>query len=457
MEKKLKRQLNSTFLIAYIMKHLKIDECAYESHFYQRKPKKISGSSLIASFWKMQQLGKNTLRNWAVHLGVLISETITKQSLNERLNARAVEFVKLVLKKALNSTLNKQWLKAGDAIINSIGGHFNRIMIRDSTTQQLPSQFSEIYPGSHSHGKPTAIVRIQSLFNFTARKWVDFQISPYTDNDQSAASCISPFLEKNDLILQDLGYFALKWIKQVIENQYLITKWKPGVSLYLLDGTQIKLLELLKEKGQIDQMVLVGRTENIRMRLVARKLPRAKAKRIIKEAREDRHSKTNHSEEYYELLKYEIYLTNVPSDMVSPKEVAQLYGLRWYIEILFKSWKSYDNFKKMFNKERVSLHRVQFTLYAMLIKFVVLFSHVYGQVQRKIQSADPKKQISVLKFMDVANDLLDQILLMKAPCDLNRLIPQFSKHATYLKHSKRNNIIDKYQFVNDLHITILQT
>jgi hypothetical protein len=64
------------------------------------------------------------------------------------------------------------------------------------------------------------------------------------------------------------------------------------------------------------------------MRLVARKLHKKEAKKRIESAKKARHSKSNHSEEYYELLKYEIYLTNVKSEDLGGKEIAKLYGLR---------------------------------------------------------------------------------------------------------------------------------
>lgn len=98
-------------------------------------------------------------------------------------------------------------------------GLFNRIFIRDSTTQKLPSHLHKIFPGSHSKSNPTAMLRIQALFNFTEEKWEDFQIGAYTDNDQSAADSIADMLQKKDLILQDLGYFTLDWLEQVVEEQ----------------------------------------------------------------------------------------------------------------------------------------------------------------------------------------------------------------------------------------------
>ena len=55
------------------------------------------------------------------------------------------------------------------------------------------------------------------------------------------------------------------------------------------------------------------------MRLIARKLPKSKAAKKIKNAKNDRHAKANHSKEYYELLKHEIYLTNITKENLNGK------------------------------------------------------------------------------------------------------------------------------------------
>ena len=38
--------------------------------------------------------------------------------------------------------------------------------------------------------------------------------------------------------------------------------------------------------------------------------------------------------------KYHTYLTNIPSDVLEPEDVAKLYGARWDIELVFKELKS---------------------------------------------------------------------------------------------------------------------
>jgi hypothetical protein len=243
---------------AHFAKALNLESLGWTSGFYQQRPNKITSSALFGSFWEMHQSGKNTLKDWTSEMSKSTGEIISEQSLNERLSMRAVNLAKKVLKKALNLKTNKK-------------------TIRDSTTQKVPSHLHEIFPGSHSNGEPTAMIRIQALFNFTEEKWEDFQIGAYTNNDQGAADCIGEILQKKDLILQDLGYFALDWLEQIIEDQFIITRYKKGVHVFTRQGIKLDLVDLLANKKQVDMEVLVGAEKRLAMRFIARKLPKEKA------------------------------------------------------------------------------------------------------------------------------------------------------------------------------------
>lgn len=433
--------------IGLIEQILDFEKLGWQSGFYKRAPKKITAGALFKSFWSMKQLGKNALRNWSSHLGFETRTTVTKQSLNERLNADCIEMARSALSSILNYKIKKQ-LPVGPKKPKSLTAPFNRVMIRDSTTQLLPDHLNGAFPGNYSHGEQKAVARIQSLFNFTEEKWEDFQISAYTDNDQKAAACIAGFLEPNDLLLQDLGYFTLKWIGQVTENQYLITKWDNRTDLYTVQGGRIDLLKLLKGKKQMDLPVKIGSKKRLPMRLVVRKLPKGQASKRVREAKKNRHAKANHSTRYLRLLRYEIYLTNIDREMMGGKQIAKLYGLRWYIETLFKSWKSYLNFKKVFQNERMHLYRVLFIIYANLIQIVFLSNIVFRFIKSEIIGA----QLSVLKCMDVANDYWGHILKAKSFKDLKQLIIQFEKHAAYAKHPNHDNTINKFLYVKKLCI-----
>ena len=437
---------NSEVLFADIMD---LEAAAWENKFYIRQPNKITARALFQSFFEMHQAGKNTLKSWSTHISLIIGKPLSEQSLDERLNEGVVNLAKAVLKTILDAKINKAQIEHKKKTCSEFSHFFNRILIRDSTTQQLPAHLADDFPGSHSHGKPTAIARIQSLFSYTDAKWLNFEVSAYTANDQKAADCIKNDLQPKDLVLQDLGYFTLDWLEQLVKNQYVVSYWKPGTNLYSMSGKKIELLQLLKGKKEIDMSVLVGAKKRLPMSLVIKKLPEGKAKKKIKEAKKNRHSKSNHSSEYYNLLQYEIYLTNIPSSMLNVKNIAKIYGLRWYIETLFKSWKSHANFKSLFEKNKMKLERTLFTIYAVLIEFVYLQNYVLDYFQNKIKFGD-KVFISCHRFMDLIGDIFSSIIRVKTYEDLMFYADLIKHKAVYKKHSKRKNTIEKYLYTQKL-------
>jgi len=61
----------------------------------------------------------------------------------------------------------------------------------------------------------------------------------------------------------------------------------------------------------------LGKKEKVLCRLVVVPLPEKVTNEKIRKAKNHRNNDANHSKEYYELLKYQIYITNVPQDFYS--------------------------------------------------------------------------------------------------------------------------------------------
>jgi len=435
-----------------IAKDLDLENHAWLSKFYKKEPEKITATGLFMGFWKMADSKSNSLRNWALHTGQETGKAVSKQGLNNRLSWSAMELVKMVLKHALDLKLSSHFKKEKEDN-QKLYAKFNNILIQDSTVQKLPPELWEIFKSSYSNGKKTASLRVQSIYNFTTETWVDFDIGAYTDNDQSQAMMITQVAQKNDLILRDLGYFTSESIEHIIENQWIVTKWAKTTYLFNPQAKQrLNLLDLFKNETEIDQRVEVGSEKRIPMRLVAKKLPKAMADKRIEEAKNDRHSKANHSDEYYQLLNWEIYLTNIDADMLTSKEIAKVYGLRWYIEILFKAWKSYANFKTILSKEKMTYPRTVISIYLMLIRFVYNMLDIYHFVKEEL-SKITDRFISIFKFASICRNLSDKILDIRSLKELSPLIPQFYKHGTYEKRLKRSNMIEKHLYFKELHIT----
>ena len=105
----------------------------------------------------------------------------------------------------------------------------------------------------------------------------------------------------------------------------------------------------------------------MKLRVVAIQLPPAQAEERIRKAKKDRNKKTNHNEEYYALLGYVIFLTNVGEETWNHQQVVEAYRVRWKVEILFKSWKSGLHIERMIPDAKKHTNRIESILYLLLL------------------------------------------------------------------------------------------
>ena len=144
---------------------------------------------------------------------------------------------------------------------------------------------------------------------------------------------------------------------------------KYGVNIFDKENReQLKLNKLLKKAKNnnlsiVDIEVQLGARKRLKTRLVAIRLPEEVAQERRRKARNDRHSKVNHSEDYYERLGWCIFITNIPLGILSALQITKVYRFRWRIEIIFKVWKSKFNFDGMFNKTSMKSSRAIITFY----------------------------------------------------------------------------------------------
>ena len=111
------------------------------------------------------------------------------------------------------------------------------------------------------------------------------------------------------------------------------------------------------------------------------------------------------------LMSWTIFITTIADPAVTFKEICTLYGLRWRIENIFKTWKSNFNFAKVHN---VSEHQLRVLLTARFIMIIIFYQKLYLPLSQEIRKTTTK-QLSLMKFMryirqniEILHELLDQ-------------------------------------------------
>lgn len=351
------------------------------------------------------------------------------------MNEAAVSFAQKVFSQTLNAKLK--------AVKKScLLKPFKRVLLQDSTTLSLPDCLLSYFPGNVSNGKQKAVARLQCIINITSMQWLHLSLNAFTNNDQSASGIILPLLSKGDLLIRDLGYFVLDVLEQAIKKEaFFISRLKYGVTLFDTNGKAIDWKQLCKAaSGVIDRRVLAGKQQKVPVRIVMIPLPEAVVEQRIRKAKKDRDKRLNHSQDYYVWLRYNVFVTNIESKTLSSRQVADVYKIRWQIEILFKSWKSAGHLQQILHEGCTNICRVKASIYLLLMFFCLIVQKVYIRYAWQV-TEKYNKQLSLIKvFMYIADNIQS---IGISPVKLKKQL------ATYCSYEKRKDRINMTDFITN--------
>lgn len=413
---------------------------AKESGFEMRQPRKIDGVGFLIGFCMMMQFSLRGLSDWARAIGKFTGKHVSKQGLQKKLQFRQESFVRDLLMHVI-----KQSAKGKPKNIPLLDA-FNKVYVEDSTCLSLPKNLAKFYPGPHSKNEgQCATARVQLRINLKDNSYQNIQVNSFRDNDQSFAHQILDVLEEGALVIRDQGYFVLSVFKKIIEKKaFFLSRLRFGTNVYDgQTGEKLDLLKLLSEckkegKKVLDINVLLGSTDKIPVRLVAVEAPED-VKRIRRfKAKNDRNGKANHSDEYFELLGWTIFITNVEAKVWGFRDIIRAYRCRWRIEIIFKCWKSSFNVDNFFDgKESISPPRVIITIYMMLIWLTMTISWYGIFVERVYEQT--QKHLSIIKFSEFIKRNFWEVLLAGKP---DQFIEELARHDCYEKRKDRQSYLE---------------
>jgi len=416
-----------------------LEEIARETGFVKRIPRKIDPMNFFISLLLSIFCGKNTYSNNAKKIASLIGDTVSKQAVFKRTKEETVEWLKGILTLAI---LKISEIKQREIFNIDIFRNFNRVILNDSTNISVPAKLYNIFGGSKNQtNKTTATLKIQGYFNILKENFCHFDITPYNKNDQKAAHDIFDVAQPFDLIIRDLGYFSSQVFKKIIENSiFFISRLRLNTTIYLADGkTRLNLLRYLKQNKHLDYIslnIFVNNKFKVPVRLVATKLPKdvAEKRRIKEKKNPDR--RRNISKANLELLGWGIYITNILPTVWDAKTVCEVYQLRWRIEIIFKSWKSFFQIAIV---PKAKLERVECHIYFTLIAITLFHSLLYIKTMETAYLRTGQF-ISLLKFYNYFKEQVwNWTQIFTENNGLRNFIEQAVYYCTYEKRNKRKS------------------
>ena len=373
-----------------------LEQTARRTGFVKRTSK-ITGKVLVALVtFGLWSNAKTTLSQLVAKMqGFGDGRVVSAEALHQRLNHRAVAFLKDLMEQALAKIQALDHL-CDDGIFNG----FSHVYLADSTGFGLPERLAKLFPGSGGSAS-SAGAKIQLVWEYKRSLFAHFTLTPWKIPDQKYVDQVVQLAQKGCLFIFDLGYFKIKAFAVISQaGAYFLSRLNHQTNLYKGDTPGLSPFDLvvfLKETtfDIIETEVFIGEKERVPSRLIAVRLPDD----IVNERRRVARQKAKEkgytsSKDHLSLLAWNLFITNVPGDIWTPETIVKASPIRWQIELIFKSWKSHCNLSAMNAKKKET---VLCYLYGRML-LVLLTYALYPQVRLRLW-VKRKRELSLLKFV----------------------------------------------------------
>jgi hypothetical protein len=405
---------------------------ARQAGFLQRSPRKIPIPDLLLALVALASEAFLSLERIATVIGLAAGTTYSKQALHKRLRPQIEGFlaqVAVALFGPLVSPLRAQGYLAP----------FRRLLVQDSTVQGLPEHLAQAFPGGRNQcPQQRAALKIQWTCDLLHGSLVQLSLSGFTRNDQAAAQDILTVAQPGDLVLRDLGYFSLSVLAQLAgRGVYFLSRFRHGLLLREPGSEKpLDLVRRLRQAGRWDGEVLVG-NQKLPLRLVALPVPEEVANQRRQRAKTCRDRRWAPSSQRLDLLGWNIFLTNVGRNLWPAKVLAQVYRLRWRVEMIFKAWKSHLGLRQL-NCRTAELLRLS-------IMTKLLFCILTCRCCDRLETLCPgSRQISLLRLARILGQgscWVSAAILHLSP---QALLEHFlARHVFYERRQDRQNFYQR--------------
>jgi hypothetical protein len=186
-----------------------------------------------------------------------------------------------------------------------------------------------IYPGS--------AIKLYLEYDFLSATLACLKDDGWARSDQTFNN--AALINTGELVLKDLGFYSVPFFREVHQKgAYFISRFRAGSSLYC-QGEKITLMALIKEKHLETTMqeywVSIGanakeRTALGQVRLILEKVPQAVYEQKMRRVKKLCSSKGKQpSKDQLLWNQYNIFITNIPEELLTTSQVRNIYRLRW--------------------------------------------------------------------------------------------------------------------------------
>jgi len=372
----------------------RLDSVARKTKLIVRHSRKFSATGYLLALINAILSGKASFNQLAMGLKNSEAFSQSRQAIWKRTDRFAVAF----MLEALTLALLEKWSRSSIKI-PKLKRHFRRVLVEDSTQQKLPKSNHEHFP-AHGNGESvTSGIKVDLTVDLINGRAISCRLHGATEQDRDLGKDLIDSIKKRDLVLRDRGYFSLGEFALIeAKSAYWLSRVPSNLIMTDEDGGSLDAHLLASQNGTLDLKVKLG-AEKYAARLVALRATPAVAGKNLREATERAKAKGKTLSKSQRLrLQWHLIVTNIPDDLLSPKDIGELYRCRWNIEIIFRAWKQSANLDKALNRKSSEYHFQVLMLAGMIYQVLSL------SMASLMRSLHPGKQISLEKLFDCFSD-----------------------------------------------------
>lgn len=389
---------------------------------FVKRASKITGKLFLAlvtfGSWSDAQ---TTLAQLAAKVTQVVTQVeVSPEAIHQRMNKRALVFLQDMIRQALAKVQALEHVCA-DGLFTA----FTKVYLADSTGFGLPDSLADLFPGSGGSATKAG-AKIQAVWDYKSSRFGHFALTPWNVPDQKYVDTVVALAQKGGLLIFDLGYFKLQAFARIVEaGAYFLSRLNHQTTILDAATERPQPFELASwlntvVGNSIEHTIFLGAKAQVASRLIAYRLPEAvvNARRRIAKKKAKKKGYTA-SKAHLKLLAWNLFITNVPCTIWKTETVGKVYPIRWQVELIFKSWKSYCQLASIHTKKADT---TLCYLYGRML--LILINYALCPQLRHTLWLKKKRELSLLKLVRHFQALADSWMqaIFQSELDLHRFL-----------------------------------
>lgn len=383
------------FLIEDRFSETKVNELAKETGFVKRN-RKLTATHLVNTLmFTSTNQAHTSLEDMAADLHQQFAIDISKEALHKKFTQQGVELLKKLIESQISTHFSSQ-------VDSSLCAHFSAIKLKDSCRFSIPTTYNGAYPGFGNFSKKNGVMQWQYEYDLLQGSWQYLELTSIKRNDQKDSKETIDLITKSSLNIRDLGYITPSYLQAIIKKEaFFLNRIPPKASIYdPVNKKQITWKDIGRKFNKtkaaaLELDILLYEKYLIPCRLIIEKLDDKAYKKRLKKAENSAKSRgVGLSDEHKIRCRYNTFITNVDKKILPIEKIRKAYYLRWQIELVFKTWKSFFEIDCV---KKVKKERLECQLFAQLLWILVNWQ-LFNVCNQYVKGHNRKQGVSLLKF-----------------------------------------------------------